>query len=216
MVPAARVHPATLIIAVVLGVLGAAVPGCASQPPVEDRAWLVTVYYTAVESFHRDQPERITGCRAPNCQHGTDELGWYPRGFATAVRDEGTGRITSGQHAGRYLNWSHDVGYWLDDAPRDAHGRPLEPLRSAAADGLPDGTRLALLNCGRLDSGDPVPDEVCQTLRDAPWEIRDQFTPGLGGDNHIDLYIGEESEPNYTTSGALYVTLTDARFRLRT
>jgi transcriptional regulator of nitric oxide reductase len=75
---------------------------------------------------------------------------------------------------------------------------------------------LRMLACGRLDSGDPVPAQVCRTFRGANWEIRDEFTPGHGGDNHIDLYVGEESEPNYTTSAALYVALADARFDLRT
>jgi len=214
-----RLVLAALVVVVVLGALGAAVRACAGPPSVADRVadptWQVTVYYTAVESYHRDATVQVVGCRTRQCQQGTDELGRYPRDFVTAVREEGTGRITSGPHAGGYLNWSHNVGYWLDDAPRDAHGRPLEPLRSAAADGIPDGTRLRMLGCGRLDSGDPVPGRVCRTFRDANWEIRDQFTPGRGGDNHIDLYVGEESEPDYTASAVLYVALTDARFDLR-
>jgi hypothetical protein len=211
-----RIPPAALIVVVLLG----AMLSCTNRDSVDDRIvgqpWRVTVYYTAVESYHRDGPVTITGCRELRCEHGTDELGRYPGGFATAVREEGTGRITNGPHAGRYLNWSHDVGYWLDDAPRDAHGRALEPFRSAAADGIPRGTRLELRTCGRLDSGDPVPDEVCRKLRTADWEIRDEFTPGLGGANHVDLYVGEESTSDYTTSGDLYVTLTGARLDLRT
>lgn len=213
-----RIVPAALVVVVVLGVLGAAVRACAGGPSVAERVteatWRVTVYYTAVESYHHDETVKVVGCRTLDCQHGTNELGRYPGDFVAAVREEGTGRITSGPHAGRYLNWSHDIGYWLDDAARDAHGRSLEALRSAAADGIPDGTRLRMATCGRLDSGDPVPAQVCRTLRGANWEIRDQFTPGFGGDNHIDLYVGEESEPDYTSSAALYVALTDARFDL--
>jgi hypothetical protein len=209
-----RVSPAALLFVVL------ALSSCTGRTSVADRVtgqpWQVTVYYTAVESFHRGRPVEITGCRQLDCAHGNDELGRYPGGFAKAVRDEGTGRITTGPHAGRYLNWSHDVGYWLDDAPRDAHGRPLERFRSAAADGVPDGTRIELRNCGRQDSGDPVPDPVCRTLRGADWQIRDEFTPGYGGDNHLDLYIGEESTPDYTASGELYVALTGARLDLRT
>lgn len=215
MTAATRIRLPALLILVTSALLS-----CSSRPSVDDRAaehpWLVTVYYTAVESYHRDQLIMVTGCRARPCAHGTDTLGWYPRDFVAAVHDEGTGRITSGQPANQYLNWSHDVGYWLDDAPRDAHGRPLEPFRSAAADGIPDGTRLQLVNCGRLESGEPVSDEVCQALRAADWEVRDQFTPGHGGDHHIDLYIGEESEANYTATAAMYVTLTDARLVPRT
>ncbi|HEX6870811.1 MAG TPA: hypothetical protein VF163_06915 [Micromonosporaceae bacterium] len=192
---------------------------CASRPPASDRlarqGWLVTVYYTAVESYHSEPPVDVTGCPTLDCTGGDQPLGRYPRDFVTAVHDEGSGRITSGPDAGRYLNWSHDVGYWLDTAPRDAHGRPLQPFRSAAADGLPDGSRLALTDCGRLDSGQPVPDEVCRTLRSGQWEVLDRFTPGFGGDQHIDLYLGEESQPHFTNSSTLYVTLVGARFAPR-
>ncbi len=196
-----------------LASLALAGTGCTS--PTEDRLrrpWLVTVYYTAVEALHRDPPVPVRGCPATDCEKGDEPLGDYPKGFADAVRAEGTGRITSGPHAGRYLNWSHDVGYWLDDAPRDARGDPLQPFVSAAADGLPEDTKLRLLDCGRLDSGEPVPAQVCGSLRSGRWEIRDRFTPGLGGEQHIDLYIGEETGPGFTSSGALYVSLHDARF----
>ncbi len=220
MTVATRIRRPALVVVLVISAIGTGLLGCSNRPSVgeriAERPWLVTVYYTAVESYHPDRPIMVTGCPARPCEHGTDKLGWYPWDFVAVVRDEGSGRITSGPHANRYLNWSHNVGFWLDDAPRDAHGRPLQPFRSAAADGIPDGTRVQLVSCGRLDSGEPVPDEVCRPLRDAEWEIRDQFTPGHGGDNHIDLYLGEESEPNYTTSAALYVTLADADLGLRT
>lgn len=183
-------------------------PGDTAEP----QSWLVTVYYTAVESFHQGAGVDIVGCTVQECANGNGFLGRYPQSFVTAVRDEGTGRITSGPSAGMYLNWSHDVGYWLDTAPRDAHGRPLVPFRSAAADGVPDGTRLGLVDCGVLDSGSPVPGDVCQALRAGEWEIRDRFTPGLGGADHIDLYIGEESGPDFTRLGSLYVTLHGAAF----
>jgi hypothetical protein len=191
------------------------VPACggpSTEEIVERKPLLVTVYYTAVESFHRGPPVEVTGCAARECANGDDSLGQYPHGFAEAVREEGAGRITSGTHAGKYLNWSYDIGYWLDSAPRNAHGGALEPFRSAAADGVPDGTRLRLVDCGRLDSGSPVPFEVCETLRNGNWAIQDRFTPGFGGPQHIDLYIGEESELDFTTAGALYVSLHDAGF----
>ncbi len=38
----------------------------------------------------------LTGCPELDCEHGDDPLGRYPRDFVGAVRDEGTGRITSG------------------------------------------------------------------------------------------------------------------------
>lgn len=174
--------------------------------------WRVTVYYTAVESFHSDAAVAVEGCPALECANGDQPLGQYPQSFVNAVHDEGAGRITSGPHAGKYLNWSYDIGYWLDSAPRDAHGRPLEPFHSAAADDLPDGIGLRLVDCGQLESSDTVPDDVCTSLRNGQWQIRDQFTPGFGGPQHIDLYIGEEDSNDFTTSDALYVSLKHAKF----
>lgn len=200
---------------VVLLTLAAAASSCGYRSPaeiVEEKPWLVTVYYTAVESFHRGPLVEVTGCATGECTKDDDSLGRYPRGFVNAVREEGAGRITSGAHAGKYLNWSYDIEYWLDSAPQNAHGGVLEPFRSAAADEVPDGTRLRLADCGRLDSGAPVPPKVCQTLRNGEWQIQDRFTPGFGGPQHIDLYIGEESEPDFTTTSALYVSMYDASF----
>jgi len=193
--------------------------GCAPPSPtdiVEGKPWQVTVYYTAVESFHDSQPVEVRGCLRADCANEQDLLGQYPRGFVDAVREEGSGRITSGEHAGRHLNWSYDIGYWLDTAPRDAHGGALEPFRSAAADDIPDGTKLRLTNCGKSDSGTAVPEGACAALKDGQWQIRDRFTPGLGGPLHIDLYIGEENAPHFTASGELYVSLQDAGFTIVT
>lgn len=204
---------------VVATVTIALLTGCTSplvgSDVMAENGWTVTVYYTAVESFHRGTRDQVHGCLTAECAHGDDALGRYPASFVQAVHDEGTGRITSGQHSGKYLNWSHNVGYWLDTVPRDAKGRPLEPFRSAAADGLADGTPVRLVDCGRLDSGEPVPERVCATLRAGQWEIRDQFTPGLGGADHIDLYIGEETSPHFSMSNELYVTLHNAVFAPR-
>ncbi|MFL6127782.1 MAG: hypothetical protein ACJ73E_01805 [Mycobacteriales bacterium] len=206
--------PGLLTLLTLLASLALAGAGCTSSPAEEmlRRPWRVTVYYTAVQELHTDQPVMVRGCPTADCDDGDEPLGEYPKGFAEAVREEGTGRITTGPPATRYLNWSYDTGYWLDDAPRDAHGRPLEPFRSAAADGLPDGTELRLVDCGQLDSGEPVPADVCDSLRSGRWQIRDRFTPELGGEQHIDLYIGEESGPDFTSSGRLYVSLQDAHF----
>jgi hypothetical protein len=172
--------------------------------------WTLTVYYTAVESFHHGPDSRVTGCPALNCAHGADDLGNYPEDFAVAVRSEGTGRITGGPHTGKYLNWSVDTGYWLDTQPRDTNGRPLEAFVTAAADDLRQGARFRLVDCGHQDDGSPVPPDVCRRLASAAWQIRDAFTPGLGGPRHIDLYIGEETTPDFTQQ-PIYLTLADAR-----
>jgi hypothetical protein len=125
------------------------------------------------------------------------------------VQDEGTGLISRG----RYLNWSSDSGYWLDTAARDTHGRALRPYRTAAADGLRDGTFVRLASCGRLDDGSAVPASVCRKLSAPRWQILDAFTPGLGGSRHLDLYVGEETGPTFTSSPA-YATLEGADVRV--
>ena len=200
---------AILCLSVLLAVAGLLVRTTVRPATPRSTGWLVTVYYTAVESFHHDDPIPVTGCSSLHCQHGQHHLGRYPASFVAAVHDEGTGRITSGAHAGQYLNWSAGIGYWLDTTPRDAHGRSLLPFRSAAADNLAEGTPVRLIDCGRPDPAESANQQVCQRLRNGQWQIRDQFTPGLGGNRHIDLYIGEEDQPHFTDS-ALYTTLHDA------
>jgi hypothetical protein len=172
--------------------------------------WTVTVYYTAVERFHTDAKRQVTGCATLNCVHGSADLGSYPQSFVDAVKDEGTGRTV----AGRYLNWSVDAGYWLDDAPRDTAGRPLRPFQSAAADPgvLRSGTRFAIVGCGTTEDGDAISATVCDKLRTAIWTVTDEFTPGLGGTRHVDVYIGEETGPRFTDS-AWYTTLINASLR---
>lgn len=169
--------------------------------------WTLTVYYTAVELFHAGAPTTVRGCTRLDCVDGDADLGTYPTGFVQAVKDEGTGRTTDG----RYLNWSFDTGYWLDDAPRDTRGRPLRPFESAAAD--PDtmtaGTAFTITDCGHVEEGGPPPEPVCGRLRAARWRITDEFTPGLGGPRHLDLYIGEETGPGFTETD-WFITLTGA------
>jgi 3D (Asp-Asp-Asp) domain-containing protein len=188
-----------------------ALTGCSDSP--DEPGWEATVYYTAVESFHDGAPVEVRGCPVLECEGGDDLLGVYPEDFVQAVEDEGTGRITSGEQAGQYLNWSYDVGYWLDTEPRNSHGDPLRPYVSAAADPevLAEGTRLRITDCG--DAADVEP-EVCEALQDAEWTIEDEFTPGLGGERHIDLYLGEEDQADFTES-AWYTTLTNARIDLQ-
>ncbi|MBM2614949.1 hypothetical protein JIG36_05170 [Actinoplanes sp. LDG1-06] len=173
--------------------------------------WEITVYYTAVEKFHDGDPTDVTGCLKLDCANGDDELGTYPDDFVQAVQDEGTGLTT----AGKYLNWSYDIGYWLDSAPRSADGRRLEPFVSAAADPgvLPHGTRFTITGCGHQDDNSPLPATTCTALRRGSWLITDEFTPGLGGNRHIDAYIGPETGPDFTDSD-WYVTLHDARLTM--
>jgi hypothetical protein len=177
----------------------------ASGTPVELSGWEVTVYYTAVETLHTDKSTAVTGCPTIDCDKGRNQqrLGSFPASFVKAVKDEGTGRTADG----RYLNWSYDTGYWMDTAPRDTAGRPLRPWVSAAADAgaLRSGSRFTILRCGTAE----VTADVCARLKAPTWTIVDEFTPGLGGDKHVDVYIGEETTANFTDTD-LYTTLENA------
>jgi hypothetical protein len=194
-------------------VLLVAVAACGSRIPTRGRSagWTVTVYYTAVERYHSGPPTPVTGCPHLDCKHGSADLGTYPTDFVAAVHDEGTGVTT----AGAYLNWSYDVGYWIDSAARDTAGRSLRPFESAAADPgvLKAATRFTIAGCGHQDDGSAPAGEVCARLRAAHWTITDEFTPGLGGKKHIDAYIGEETGPGFT-DGPWYVTLLGATLRI--
>jgi hypothetical protein len=201
---------------------GPASPGAGSVAPAPSAAgsaaaartsagWEITVYYTVVEKYHHGAPTRVTGCPKLDCTGGSDDLGTYPADFVADVRTEGTG-VTSD---GRYLNWSYDIGFWLDTAPRDTDGDPLVPWVSAAADPsvLEPGARFRFADCGREDDDSAVPGPVCDRFRAAMWRIDDEFTPGLGGPKHIDLYLGPETRERFTDSD-LYVTLKNVTLSL--
>lgn len=184
-------------------------PGNPSAQPTNSGGWMLTVYYTAVQAYHSGPPQQVRGCLQINCAHGQDNLGTYPRDFVQAVKDEGTGRITSGPNASKYLNWSIDVGYWLDSAPRDARGGALLPWISAAADpAIPFGSRFSVLDCGVDDStkqASDVPASTCGRIQRASWRVVDRFTsPNVG--KHVDLYIGEENEPNFVANSPLVIS----------
>lgn len=174
--------------------------------------WHITVYYTAVERFHHGKPEAIFGCIRQECDHDNEPLGEYPQDFVAAVEQEGAGRITSGEHAGAYLNWSYDVGFWLDTLPADTHGQTLKPYVSAAADGavLPQGTHVRVVHCGTSE----VDASVCRKLTNAHLIINDEFTPGLGGAKHLDVYIGEEDREDFEQS-ASYTDLKNAAIQIQ-
>lgn len=164
----------------------------------------LSVYYTAVEAFHTGPDVAVTGCSQPDCRMGSTPLGSFPGDFVTAVKQEGTGRITSGATAGRYLNWSYDIGYWLDSIPADSYGRALIPFQTAAAEGfLPRGTQFVVTGCGS-QGGVALESGACGVVQGTRWNVQDEFTPGLGGDGHLDLYIGEETGPRFTDTSPLW------------
>ena len=178
-------------------------------------SWHLTVYYTAVESFHGGNAVNVQGKLGAygNAVGKEKNLGKFPASFAKAVEDEGTGRITSGIYMGKYLNWSSDTGYWVDVIPCNSYGQVLQPFITCAADQsvLPRGTRVKILSCGTdTDSGDPCPPVACAAFKKAAWLVSDEFTPGMGGKGHIDLYIGEENIPNFERKSPLWVDLSGA------
>ena len=189
------------------------VPTVAANAQVDETGWRTSVYYTAVESFHHDSKSPVKGCLDFDCT-GRGKIGKYPKSFIRAVKSEGTGRITSGNHAGMYLNWSYDVGYWLDSAPRDSYGNALIPFVSSASDTLPRGTEFRIVDCGYQEDGTRPAQSTCDAFKAADWEIRDEFTPGFGGDKHIDLYIGEEDMANFTRKSPKYVDLSNVEISL--
>lgn len=170
------------------------------------------MYYTAVESFHSGAKQLVRGCTIRDCAFGDSDLGAYPRSFVQAVHDEGTGRITSGASAGRYLNWSYDVGYWLDSIPSDSYGAALVPMVTAAADSevARRGQRFRLVAPLLQDDGQPLGEPFASQILASTWTVNDEFTPGLGGAAHIDIYIGEEDRANFTETSPKYMALRDA------
>jgi 3D (Asp-Asp-Asp) domain-containing protein len=208
--PALAMLVAAMLVAALAGCHG----GAASPAPSRSATspgWEITVYYTAVEQYHSGPPTPVTGCLTLDCTRGTADLGTFPQDFVQAVQAEGTGVTTDG----RYLNWSYDVGYWIDTATRDTAGNPLVPYVTAAADPevLPTGTGFLIEDCGTQDDGSPLPALVCARLLAARWKVTDEFTPGLGGERHIDVYIGQETGRDFTDSDR-YVTLTGATVHL--
>jgi hypothetical protein len=181
------------------------------------RGWELTVYYTAVESFHtQGQFIAVRGCLEMGCEKET-ELGSFPETFVKAVHDEGTGRITNGPHVGKYLCWSSGSGYWVDTIPRDAQETALIPWVSAAADRrvMPYGKTFRVIDCGKDDTdGSDIDPKTCELLKRASWKIMDRFEPGLGGRKHLDLYIGEEDRPDFINSSPKEISVKSAQISI--
>jgi hypothetical protein len=196
----------------------AAGAGTASQPPPAAGGWSLTVTYTAVESFHNGAPEAVSGCdlNADECNNGTTPLGTYPSDFVDAVKAEGYGRITSGKNAGRYLAWDPQGGFSLETSASDASGASLRPFVSAAADdSIPIGTHFTVQSCGTDATTHQPPNPAgCAKLTGASWVVGDNTTQPLGS-HMLQLYVGEETQPNFTTTVAYVVTTVNAHTTLK-
>jgi hypothetical protein len=192
-------------------------PTAAASPAPASGAWTLTVYYTAVESFHTGPAQAVTGCRpgADECSNGTDALGSYPADFLDAVRGQGSGRITTGRYAGKYLLWDADSGYAVDTAVLDQSDRPLRPFVSAGAGdpGIAPGTGFGLLDCGVDTVTGRAPDAAaCARLRAASWVVAGPTRQPA--DAHVlELYVGEEDGPGFA-GGPLLLHAHNARTTL--
>lgn len=179
------------------------VPDASPPPDSGTSGWRITAYFTAVDSFFSGPSAALTGCLNVNCNAPGDPanaLGTFATAFSDTVMTEGTGKITTGPHAGKYLNWSGGQpgsGYWLDSWPCDAQGSALVPYVSAAAYGTyAFGTAFRVVSCG-VDglSGDPMDTQACADFKAANWVVRDRFEATTER-RHIDLYIGQQDRTN--------------------
>ena len=169
-----------------------------TSPAVVSDDWEVSIYFTAVERYYSGPPEVLRGCPVIDCSNGTADLGQFPRDFIAAVKEEGSGRLTSTGAKSAYLNWSVSIGYWLDNAPRDARGSVLEPYVSAAADpSIAFVSTLRINTCG-LDArtGEAVDPAICESITRPTWIVRDRFTVAAVG-RHVDLYVGEQDRADF-------------------
>jgi hypothetical protein len=167
------------------------------------------MYFTALEKYYRGAAMELRGCPVIDCSNGTADLGRHPDDFLAAVKEEGSGRLASGLAESQYLNWSVSIGYWLDNAPRDARGSILQPYVSAAADpSIEYVSTFVIDDCGRdVVTGEAPDPHICDAISRATWIVRDRFTAGVVG-KHFDLYVGEQPTadvlgPSIHTLGAM-------------
>ena len=160
--------------------------------------WRLDLSYTPVQSYHHGQGVQVTGCPRASCASKAD-LGTYPSDFIEAVRAQGTGKLTSGTHAGKYLGWAAGVGYWVDTAPRGVRGDVLQAFSSAVSGTslLSLRTRVRILSCG-LDESGGSNTAVCDRLRAPAWSVVE--VPNPGPTRSLTLYIGLETGPKFTGS----------------
>ena len=175
-------------------------PTTSATAPSASSGWRITVYYTAVMAFYSGSPQTVYGCSDLVCSKKNAYLGIFPSDFVNVVKTEGTGKIANGS----FLNWSIDVGYWMDSAPRDAQGNALVAYQSAAADpSITYGKTFRVLSCGAdTETKTPTDAAVCSTYQAPKWLVSDRFTAGAVG-KHVDLYIGEQDSVNFTAKAQI-------------
>ena len=178
--------------------------------------WEISTYFTAVEEYYDGPVVDLRGCPTIDCADGNTLLGHFPRDFLESVKAEGSGRLSSSGRPVEYLNWSIDVGYWLDSAPRDARGSILEPYVTAAADpAIEYVASFRISECGTdATTGKPLGAELCDLVRHGDWVVRDRFTAGSVG-KHLDLYVGEQDRKDFLSSSPKAIHTLGASLVLR-
>ncbi len=157
--------------------------------------WHLTVYYTPVESYHGAPLKPIADCAGA-------ALGQHSADFLDHVQTEGFGRVVAPVRGSRYLGWDFDRHCWFMAAtPVGANDRPLRAWASmAAAPGaLATGTGVRVIGCGSN-----VPDTVCARVEAAHWTVDDRCSNGCSDPRHLDLYIGEEDQPQFQDQSPNY------------
>lgn len=185
----------------------------------------VTVYYSPVESYYaRDNLTYIKAWPDYSVTGAKVTEGPYPAAFVRHTKNEGTGKITSGQHRGKFLNYSFEglgpnedqAGFWIDTCPRDAYGGCLKAGVTAAVStnlaknfGMKRGVPVQLADCGS-EAGNA---EGCAYYKGGSWVVNDQFTTGIASDRQLDLYYGLQDRPGFKKS-VYWLTMQEARIQV--
>lgn len=173
--------------------------------------WQLRLFFTAASSYYHGAAVRVTGCADVTCRPSAVDLGRYPRGFVAAVRTQGSGRIDSGAHRGRYLDWNAARGYWLDTVPRGPGAGPLQPFVSviSSTPQLSPHTALRVASCGAGSRAGWA--AVCARLRASSWSVAAVALPAVR--RTVRLYIGTENQPRFA-AGAWADTFRSAVLRV--
>jgi len=175
----------------------ARLPAAASSPPQEpadgSRNWTLHLIYTAVEKYYGGVRIRVSGCPASVCTAKRVSLGTFPATFVDAVKASGSGVISTGRHANKYLDWDASVGFWLDSAARGYGAPAMKSFASARSTSplLPLGTPLRISVCGPSAHRNAI--GICTRLRTARWNVVTTGQPSAARD--IWLYAGRETGP---------------------
>jgi hypothetical protein len=164
-----------------------------TAPPVTG-GWHLTVYYTPVESYHPSARRAISDCAG-------EYLGQHSLDFLERVQIEGFGRMIAPVHGDGYLGWSFDRQCWFRaSTPVGSGDRPLQAwVSTAASPTVPAGTRVQVISCG----GD-IQAGACTRVKRAAWTVDDRCSVGCQDSRHLDLYIGEEDQPDFESASPNY------------